>query len=342
VVNSVRCIAALLLLLISRPLLADPARFWISTSNSSSSGPVAPSITGKQGDINTLYIWAQPMTTGIGPWHATNNPFMTLQNISLNLTTNQPVVDFLNTGIAVPNPVLAGAIKRYQFVFDSNEGLTSSFSSSSVMSGSLDRINGIQAFTVEPGSTYLGVGPTRHANDTSSVVTTNGSPAWLISSVNYQIVAETGTTNFNLQVGGNGIRHAEVNSAGTNVLFGSNASTTEPIYNASTNRQMTLEDDLPDFTVTAVVTPPGDYNGDSTVNAVDYALWRDTLGSTTNFAADGNGNSSIDIGDYGVWKHNFGTSFGSGTSVAIPEPGSAVLLLLAAVAGLFHRVRSDS
>ena len=50
----------------------------------------------------------------------------------------------------------------------------------------------------------------------------------------------------------------------------------------------------------------GDYNLDGTVNAADYTVWRDTLGSTTSLAADGNGNNAIDTGDYGVWKQNFG------------------------------------
>jgi hypothetical protein len=46
---------------------------------------------------------------------------------------------------------------------------------------------------------------------------------------------------------------------------------------------------------------PGDYNHDGTVDAADYTIWRDTLGSTTDLRADGNGNGVIDQADFGVW-----------------------------------------
>ena len=46
----------------------------------------------------------------------------------------------------------------------------------------------------------------------------------------------------------------------------------------------------------------GDYNGDDIVDAADYTVWRDSIGSTTNIAADGNGNGVIDNGDFDVWR----------------------------------------
>jgi hypothetical protein len=55
---------------------------------------------------------------------------------------------------------------------------------------------------------------------------------------------------------------------------------------------------------------PGDYNRDNLVDSVDYTLWRNTLGSTTNLLADGNGNLRIDSGDYTVWKQNYGSTLG--------------------------------
>jgi hypothetical protein len=62
--------------------------------------------------------------------------------------------------------------------------------------------------------------------------------------------------------------------------------------------------------------PPlvGDYNGDGTVNAADYTIWRDTLGSTTDLRANGdNSNNVIDAADYGVWRVNFGDTSGAGS-----------------------------
>jgi GH35 family endo-1,4-beta-xylanase len=78
----------------------------------------------------------------------------------------------------------------------------------------------------------------------------------------------------------------------------------------------------------SLVIAPGDYNADGTVNAADYVVWRNTLGSADDLRADGNGDEMIDAGDYDVWKSLFGTNYGSGAgSIAtVPEPASVILL----------------
>lgn len=60
----------------------------------------------------------------------------------------------------------------------------------------------------------------------------------------------------------------------------------------------------------------GDYNRDGEVNAADYTVWRDNLGSTTELDADGNSNGIIDQGDYTAWRTNFGAIFSGSASAA--------------------------
>jgi hypothetical protein len=90
----------------------------------------------------------------------------------------------------------------------------------------------------------------------------------------------------------------------------------------------------------------GDYDRNGTVDASDYAMWRNSLNSTNNLAADGNRNGIIDQGDLVVWRSNFGRSFAASQffpnatatfeaggepqpagSAGSPEPGSSTLLV---------------
>jgi hypothetical protein len=78
----------------------------------------------------------------------------------------------------------------------------------------------------------------------------------------------------------------------------------------------------------------GDYNQNGTVDAGDYAVWRNMLDQTgVGLAADGNGDNQITTADYDVWRSKFGQTVGSGAGLssdsAVPEP-SALLLLAAA------------
>jgi hypothetical protein len=50
---------------------------------------------------------------------------------------------------------------------------------------------------------------------------------------------------------------------------------------------------------------PGDFNRDGYVNAADYTIWRDTLGSSTFLAADANNSGAIDSDDYNIWQSHF-------------------------------------
>jgi hypothetical protein len=74
----------------------------------------------------------------------------------------------------------------------------------------------------------------------------------------------------------------------------------------------------------------GDFNGDGTVDAADYTVWRDGLGGAYN------------QDDYELWRANFGKTMlvnggvndGLETSRIVPEPSAGQLLCLACVAVL--------
>ena len=88
--------------------------------------------------------------------------------------------------------------------------------------------------------------------------------------------------------------------------------------------------------------PPGDYNGDSIVDAADYAVWRKNLSSMTHLNADGDFSGTVDLPDYELWRANFGLNGGGGSStasaVAIPEPAS-LILCFAGFVRMFVRTR---
>jgi hypothetical protein len=75
---------------------------------------------------------------------------------------------------------------------------------------------------------------------------------------------------------------------------------------------------------------PGDYNHNGVVDAADYVVWRNGLGTTYTQA------------DYDVWRAHFGQPAGSGAVVganfAVPEPGTLLqIILMAAVVPISRR-----
>ncbi len=80
-----------------------------------------------------------------------------------------------------------------------------------------------------------------------------------------------------------------------------------------------------DYTLTVGATPGviGDYNGNGTVDAADYTVWRD-------------GNSPDNsVAGYDTWVANFGNTASVATSV--PEPSTALMLLLCTVSFAVRR-----
>src|SRR4029077_6096917 len=84
----------------------------------------------------------------------------------------------------------------------------------------------------------------------------------------------------------------------------------------------------------------GDYNNNGIVDAADYTIWQDTLGSHTGLRANGDNTGAsanvIDQADFIFWKAHFGVPPGSGSggdaNIAAPEPATLVMLLLGMLA----------
>lgn len=82
-------------------------------------------------------------------------------------------------------------------------------------------------------------------------------------------------------------------------------------------------------TITAAL--PGDYNADGVVDAADYTVWRNTLGSEDSLRADGNRDGVVDAADYDVWRDNFGGTLSAPAALSVarvPEPAGLVCATL--------------
>ncbi len=122
------------------------------------------------------------------------------------------------------------------------------------------------------------------------------------------------------------------NSAGNTSLNDlSNASTVlndlmEPY--AGNNQQFAGSDHLPVVADYVVALVPGDFNNNGVVDAADYVVWREGLGTT------------YTQNDYNVWRSHFGAQIrkrrGVTALAAVPEP-TALVLLVVAMAGWLIR-----
>jgi hypothetical protein len=90
---------------------------------------------------------------------------------------------------------------------------------------------------------------------------------------------------------------------------------------------------------------PGDYSRNGEVDAADFAVWRDRLGTNTQLFNEVAGVTpgAVTVEDFAAWKARFGkTSAGTGNALAaVPEPSTwvpAAAFMGCAAAGGFWRL----
>jgi hypothetical protein len=108
-------------------------------------------------------------------------------------------------------------------------------------------------------------------------------------------------------------------------------------------------DDRPILSITYALpqpdpTIPGDYDQNGTIDAADYAVWRDSLDQPVELPNDSTP-GAVSQADYEVWRTHFGKMVdgGSGAKIspAVPEPETFVLLVLAAASLVCRSARAQ-
>ncbi|MEM8946518.1 MAG: hypothetical protein AAGD11_15200 [Planctomycetota bacterium] len=259
---------------------AAPAHFWITDNAVTPHGPDTPTdISIEEGLTGTLYIWGRAETG------------KKLRNFSLNLVAMQAGVDFIDGTYTVQNDAGNG-LSRYEYTSDSSSApaINSEESLFDVRFNSqTDAVEGLQGYSITDSSaTIRGAGGTCVDSETGCITATDGQPAWLIASVEYNAVIGGPVTELHLQIGKNGVNHESLVS--------------------------------------------GDYDYNGVVDTDDFNQVTSNFSSTLNLWADGNGSGLVDAADYTIWRDHLGSvsefevssltsvRFGADTSDGVDEP----------------------
>jgi hypothetical protein len=142
-------------------------------------------------------------------------------------------------------------------------------------------------------------------------------------------------------------QEVEVDAAG-NIYITDNITELLQVYSPGGDTTSVFSFDGANFSF-SVLSPtsglPGDYNGDNTVNAADYTVWRNNLGAADLTNRDQNAVGPVGEADYDFWKAHFGeTASGSGAAglSAVPEPSSLCTVVAGLVVTFLSGVRRRS
>ena len=154
--------------------------------------------------------------------------------------------------------------------------------------------------------------------------------------INPQSGAQTTVTYSGGAGGSAGIQVTGTDGRGSIVMFGFPFET----ITTAANRTAVIDRVFDFFGVAALSPTNADFNGDGTVDAADFVVWRKNNGMSVapGTLGDADFNGQVNDDDYQIWRVQFGTSpgaaSGAGTNEATPpidvgtkvEPGSALQL----------------
>jgi hypothetical protein len=233
--------------LLSATATAGPAHIWLSDNIHPE--PQAQTLTSVVDRPRMLAIWAQPATDD-----PNNGAYKTLRNFSLDLNgPDLATVDFLDTASAPPedrpitvyNPTVGGSVGRFETVSDSTsmfEGDPDPLLSLQDVFHGREVIRNIGGFTLV-SSSFSGINNQVCATDDPYCNGNQSDDAWLLGTVWYtpRSVTSPSGVGVTLEIGANGMTHAVgsliESTSLTDVRFGTDVVS----YNASTQRQMTVD-----------------------------------------------------------------------------------------------------
>jgi formylglycine-generating enzyme required for sulfatase activity len=188
-----------------------------------------------------------------------------------------------------------------------------------------------------PPNNALPTSDTGNSANFLSTSTTTGDPGYPFTPVGAYQLSDSPYGTFDQ--GGNVAEWTETfATTGKRIRRGGAWNTTSGSLSVGVREVMTagLENNSTGIRLAAALPPPpvpGDYNANGVVDAVDYVVWRNNLGSSFSLPNEVAGTTpgTVTQEDYNAWQARFGNTSGSGASApsaAVPEPSAGILAAL--------------
>ncbi|MBA3480584.1 MAG: PEP-CTERM sorting domain-containing protein, partial [Pirellulales bacterium] len=141
--------------------------------------------------------------------------------------------------------------------------------------------------------------------------------------------------------GSSGLLISEGNLLGSALLAPAGVANLGNAFDTAGSQDLRFHYGLPDGTllrgfveyVSGPTTLPGDFDGDLDVDGADLTKWKNEFGPA-NSGSDADNDGDSDGNDFLIWQRNLGNSAAAPAAGAVPEPSTAMMLLVAPLAWL--------